>query len=137
MKKLILTTAIIMAMGSTATLAHHPAADIVDPEIYAMIDENVSDVHAEMTFDDMGGDTSDVGGARESREDEGAGNAGVETGGYSENEGGAAFSGEVEDVGAATSGDAEGVVGEASETRAEMNSMADMEAPGPGRASGR
>lgn len=137
MKKLLLSSAIVMALGSGAVLAHHPAADIVDPEIYAMIDENVSEVHAEMTFDDMGGDTSDVGAAMESRDDTGAGNAGAETGGYSEDVGGAAFSGDIEDVGEAVSGDADDVVGAASETREEMNSMAEVEAPGPGKASGR
>ncbi|MGD2118452.1 MAG: hypothetical protein PVG66_08845 [Chromatiales bacterium] len=53
MKKILLTAAIAMAF-STA-YAHHPAADIVDPEIYAMIDENVSDTpHADLTFEDMG-----------------------------------------------------------------------------------
>lgn len=66
MNKLLVTTAISMVMASTVTFAHHPAADIVDAEIYAMIDENVSDVHAEMTFDDMGGDTTDIGSNAES-----------------------------------------------------------------------
>ncbi|MCP4340120.1 MAG: hypothetical protein GY799_14825 [Desulfobulbaceae bacterium] len=40
--------------------AHHPAADIVDAEIYAIIDELVSDTpHADLVFDDNmgGGDT--------------------------------------------------------------------------------
>ena len=36
--------------------AHHPAADIVDAEIYAIIDGIVSDTpHADLVFDDMGG----------------------------------------------------------------------------------
>lgn len=57
MKKTILTTSFLMALASTSAFSHHPAADIVDPEIYAMIDENVSDTpHADMTFDDMGGE---------------------------------------------------------------------------------
>ena len=34
-----------------------------------MIDENVSDVHADMVFDDMGRDVDDVGDAMESRVD--------------------------------------------------------------------
>ena len=56
MKKSILTTAFIVSLASTSAFAHHPAADIVDPEIYAMIDENVADTpHADLTFDDMGG----------------------------------------------------------------------------------
>jgi len=37
------------------TFAHHPAADIVDEEIYALIDEMVSDTpHADLEFIDMG-----------------------------------------------------------------------------------
>jgi hypothetical protein len=71
MKKLAITTVIAMAFGTTAAFAHHPAADIVDPEIYAMIDENVSDTHAEMDLTDMGSDTtadmgsSDMGAAQD------------------------------------------------------------------------
>lgn len=62
MKNLLLTSVITLAMGSTAAFAHHPAEDIVDPEIYAMIDENVADTpHADLTFDDMGSDTVDTG----------------------------------------------------------------------------
>lgn len=39
--------------------AHHPAADIVDAELYAIIDELVSAPHADLVFDDNmgGGDT--------------------------------------------------------------------------------
>ena len=55
MKKFTFTTAMFMAMTTTGALAHHPAADIVDPEIYSMIDANVADTpHAEMVMDDMG-----------------------------------------------------------------------------------
>ena len=56
MKMFTYTTAIFMAMTTASTaFAHHPAADIVDPEIYEMIDENVADTpHADMVFDDMG-----------------------------------------------------------------------------------
>lgn len=51
-KLLILT---IMTMFSTTGFAHHPAADIVDEETYAMIDELVSDTpHATLDFSDMG-----------------------------------------------------------------------------------
>jgi len=57
MKKILLTASFIMTLASTTAFAHHPAADMVDPEIYATIDENVSDTpHAVMTFDDMGSD---------------------------------------------------------------------------------
>ena len=111
MKKTLLTVAIAMAMASPA-MGHHPAADIVDPEIYQMIDENVSDVHAAMTFDDMGGDASGARRAMESRDSE-VGNAGEAPGDGAEDFG-AAFSGEAEDVGAAQV------------AREEMNSMADM-----------
>ena len=55
MKKLFATASLVMAMGVTPVFAHHPAADIVDEEIYAMIDSMVADTpHAEMTFDEMG-----------------------------------------------------------------------------------
>ena len=117
MNKLLLTTAIVMAMGSSTAFAHHPAADIVDPEIYEMIDENVSDVHAEMTFDDMGSDTTDVGSTAEARDDD-VGNVGVAPGG------------DLEDVGAEMSGDLEDV-GAAMEAREVESSMADAEPGGP------
>ena len=69
MKKIVITSAIALAFGCTAALAHHPAADIVDPEIYAMIDENVSDTHAEMDLTDMGADTTaDMGSGMASQE---------------------------------------------------------------------
>lgn len=50
-------TALLFSVGSA--WAHHPAADIVDEEIYAMIDALVADTpHADLTFDDMGGGMS-------------------------------------------------------------------------------
>ena len=116
MNKLLLSTAIIMAMGSTAAFAHHPAADIVDADVYEMIEENISDVHLAMTFDDMGGDTTDVGSAMESRDTD-VGNAGAEMGG------------DIEDVGAEMGGDLADV-GEAMEAREEANAMADSEPSG-------
>lgn len=59
MKKIILASAIAFAFGSSYVFAHHPAADIVDPDIYAMIDENVADSpHAEMDLTDMGSDSA-------------------------------------------------------------------------------
>ncbi|TNF35307.1 MAG: hypothetical protein EP315_06105 [Gammaproteobacteria bacterium] len=72
MKKSLFTAAFVMSLASTAAFAHHPAADIVDPEIYAMIDENVADTpHADLTFDDMGSrmDSDDVGEAMNAREE--------------------------------------------------------------------
>lgn len=76
MKKTLLTSAILIAMSSTAGLAHHPAEDMVDPEIYAMIEENISEVHLEMVFDDMGRDLTDAGASGEM-----SGDMGAETGG--------------------------------------------------------
>ncbi len=55
MKKIILATVIAVIFGSSYVFAHHPAADIVDPEIYAMIDENTADSpHADLDVDTMG-----------------------------------------------------------------------------------
>jgi len=69
MKTTLLTTTFLASLISTAAFAHHPAADNVDPEIYAMIDENVSDTpHADLTFDDMGGAMEDAGSAAEAAE---------------------------------------------------------------------
>ena len=49
----------VMTFGSASSFAHHPAADIVDADIYDMIDANVADTpHADLTFDDMGSDAS-------------------------------------------------------------------------------
>jgi hypothetical protein len=60
-KRLMTTTTLFLSLASASAFAHHPAADIVDPEIYAMIDENVADTpHADLTFDDMGRPTDDV-----------------------------------------------------------------------------
>lgn len=45
-----------MFVGSTSAYAHHPAADIVDEDIYEQIDNMVADTpHATLTFDEMGG----------------------------------------------------------------------------------
>ncbi len=72
MKKTLLTTALFLSMAGTSVHAHHPAADIVDPEIYAMIDENVADTpHADLTFDDMGSSMESAADAMESRGDMG------------------------------------------------------------------
>ena len=107
----------MMAMGSTAAFAHHPAADIVDPDVYAMIEENISEVHLNMTFDDMGGDTTDVGSAMEARDTD-VGNQGEAPGG------------DLDGVGAEMGGDMEDV-GAAMEARAEANDMADTSAAAP------
>lgn len=54
MKHSFIFIAFILAMFSTAVFAHHPAADIVDEDIYEMIDSMVADTpHADLTFDQM------------------------------------------------------------------------------------
>ncbi|MFC1773590.1 hypothetical protein ACFL3A_09590 [Pseudomonadota bacterium] len=56
MRKFLQFSTLFLAMGSANVFAHHPAADIVDEDIYAMIDSMVADTpHATMTFDEMGG----------------------------------------------------------------------------------
>ena len=116
MKKLLLTTAIVMSFASTAAFAHHPAADIVDPDIYDMIDANVSDVHADLTFEDMGsvdvmGGDPDVGGDSDV--------------------GGNAVSIDTEGVGAEI-GENAADIGSETEAREEMNATAATEPSGPG-----
>ncbi len=59
MKKIITTFALCLALAAVPALAHHPAEDIVDEEIYAMIDEMVADTpHADLVFDDDMGTTT-------------------------------------------------------------------------------
>jgi len=67
----------LLKLGTLAALltsanayAHHPAADMVDPEVYAMIEENISDVHLAMEFDDMGRDSAVMGEGMASRDDD-------------------------------------------------------------------
>ena len=48
---------ICLLLAVAPAYAHHPAADIVDDEIYDMIDSMVADTpHASLDFDEMGGD---------------------------------------------------------------------------------
>jgi hypothetical protein len=42
-----------VALATAPVMAHHAAADMVDEDVYEMIDDLVSDVHAEMTIDDL------------------------------------------------------------------------------------
>jgi len=54
MKKIQNIATILLFMISSSVFAHHPAADMVDEDVYEMIDEMVADTpHADMTFDDM------------------------------------------------------------------------------------
>jgi len=56
MKNLLKLSTFALIITSTSLYAHHPAADIVDEEIYEMIDSMVADTpHADLTFDEMGG----------------------------------------------------------------------------------
>lgn len=72
MKRIICAGAALFALSAAPAYSHHPAADIVDEEIYAMIDEMVSDTpHADMVFDgDMGAMDPDGGVIQEETIDE-------------------------------------------------------------------
>ena len=73
MKKSLVATTVLMTFASASAFAHHPAADIVDPEIYAMIDANVADTpHADLVLDDMGSARDGVGAAMEASGETGA-----------------------------------------------------------------
>jgi len=55
MKKYIVFGALALAISSTPVLAHHPAADMVDAEIYDMIDRMVANTpHATLDFEEIG-----------------------------------------------------------------------------------
>jgi hypothetical protein len=55
MKKILCATAICLALSAAPAYSHHPAEDMVDPEVYAMIDALVADTpHADLVFDDDG-----------------------------------------------------------------------------------
>lgn len=59
MKKSVTIFALSLALIASPAFAHHPAVDMVDEEIYAMIDALVADTpHAEMFFDDDMGTTT-------------------------------------------------------------------------------
>ncbi len=59
MKKIVAIFALCLVLAAGSVIAHHPAADIVDSEIYAMIDALVADTpHADMEFDDVMGTTT-------------------------------------------------------------------------------
>jgi len=61
LRKLVQAVILSAALSSASVWAHHPAADIIDAEIYAMIDSLVADTpHADMVFTDMGSGTLDV-----------------------------------------------------------------------------
>jgi len=73
MNKLFKVGTLAALISSANAYAHHPAVDMVDPDVYAMIEENISEVHLALDFDDMGSST-ETGGAMASSDD--AGNMG-------------------------------------------------------------
>ena len=59
MNKIVAIITLCLALAAGPAFAHNPAADIVDPEIYAMIDDMVADTpHATMVFDEEMGTTT-------------------------------------------------------------------------------
>ncbi len=55
MKNLLKSLVAVSVLASFSAFAHHPAEDIVEEDIYVMIDENVADTpHADLEFSDMG-----------------------------------------------------------------------------------
>ncbi len=61
MKRILQTVVLGSVLTAFSALAHHPAADIVDEEIYAMIDSMVADTpHADLVFADMGGGVTEL-----------------------------------------------------------------------------
>jgi hypothetical protein len=61
MKKVLRIATLATAFTTASAFAHHPAADIVDEEIYVMIDSMVADTpHADLVFTDMGGGMTEI-----------------------------------------------------------------------------
>jgi len=61
MRKPVQIAALVTLFSVPVAFAHHPAADIVDPEIYAIIDSMVADTpHADLVFTDMGGGMTEI-----------------------------------------------------------------------------
>jgi hypothetical protein len=55
MKSILQVAVLTSLLASFSAFAHHPAADIVDEDIYEMIDDNVLDTpHADLDFSSMG-----------------------------------------------------------------------------------
>ena len=62
MTKMLSLAVVIVMLSASFAFAHHPAEDIVDEEIYTMIDAMVADTpHADLVFeDDMGAMTTTI-----------------------------------------------------------------------------
>ena len=55
MRKMFQAAAVAMAFTAVPAFAHHMAEDIVDDDVYEMIDSLVADTpHADMTLEDIG-----------------------------------------------------------------------------------
>ena len=57
MKKALQVVVLASLLTSFSAFAHHPAADIIDPETWEMIDQNLEDAdspHLDMDFSSMG-----------------------------------------------------------------------------------
>jgi phage shock protein A len=57
MKKALQVVVLASLLTSFSAFAHHPAEDIIDPETWEMIDQNLEDAdspHLDMVFSDMG-----------------------------------------------------------------------------------
>ena len=128
MTKILSLSSIALLIASTQSYAHHPAVDMVDPEIYAMIEENISDAHLDLTFDDMGGNSTDAGSPADSVDNE-VGNMASEMRGSMESDVESEMSSNVESMESEMGGNVEDISA-VMESRADMNSMADIETAG-------
>lgn len=57
MKKVIQAAVIASLLASASAFAHHPVEDVIDPDTWAMIDQNLEDAdspHLDLDFDTMG-----------------------------------------------------------------------------------
>ena len=58
MKKIVTAFSLSLVLAVGPALAHHPAEEMVDEEVYAMIDDMVADTpHATLVFDEEMGET--------------------------------------------------------------------------------
>jgi hypothetical protein len=55
MKSLVKVAVLTSMLASFSAFAHHPAEDIIDEDVWAMVDENVADTpHADLDLSAMG-----------------------------------------------------------------------------------
>lgn len=55
MKSLVKVAVLTSMLASFSAFAHHPAEDIIDEDVWAMVDENVADTpHADLDFSATG-----------------------------------------------------------------------------------